>query len=173
MTKRSAPPQRPGCSVAHGDRPAIEMADLTQEQFSLLPALKATSHIDEIIAVYIHQRLPHKPATIVTENGHFRLPRTLYDAAYQAYRALAGKADAYEGPRQGALAEVLRSMAGDADEDGARADEREPLRRLAEGLAQEALTELEGVLADQVARLYQERKGALVAAAVRALGELA
>ena len=135
----------------------------------MLPALKATSHIDDIVAVYIHQRLPHKPATIVTENGHFRLPRTLYDAAYQAYRALAGKADAYEGPRQGALAEVLRSMAGDADEDGASADER----RLAEGLAQEALTELEGVRADQVARLYQERKGALVAAAVRALGELA
>jgi hypothetical protein len=64
-------------------------------------------------------------------------------------------------------------MAGNADEDGARADAREPLRRLAEGLAQEALTELEGMLADQVARLYQERKGALVAAAVRALGELA
>jgi hypothetical protein len=151
----------------------MEMDNLTQEQFCSLPVLKATSHIDDIIALYVHQRLPHRPATIVTEKGHFRLPTRLYGAAYQAYHALAGKAEEYEGPRQGALAEVLRNMAGNADEDGARADEREPLRRLAEGLAQEAFTELGGMLADQVARLYQERKGALVAAAVRALGELA
>ena len=149
------------------------MADLTQEQLSLLPAMKATSHVDEIIAVYIHQRLPQRPATIVTEKGHFRLPRTLYGAAYQAYHALTGKAEAYEGPRQGVLAEVLRGMAGDAGEGGVKGDEGEPLRRLAEGLAHEALNELEGLLAEQVARLYQERKGALVAAAVQALGDLA
>ena len=151
------------------------MADLTLEQLNLLPALKATSHIDEVIALYIHQRLPRKPATIVTERGHFRVPITLFGTAYQAYHALAGNAEAYEGPRAGTLAEVLRGMVGKAGEgsDGANGDWHEPLRRLAEGLAHEALSELEGLLTDSVARLYRERHGALVAAALQALGDLA
>ena len=65
-------------------------------------------------------------------------------------------------------------MVGKAGEgsDGANGDGHE-LRRLAEGLAHEALSELEGLLAESVARLYRERHGALVAAALQALGDLA
>ena len=48
-------------------------------------------------------------------------------------------------------------------------DVRETLRRLAESLAREALSELEGALTQSVARLYKERRSGLLAAALETL----
>ena len=172
------------------------MATLTLEQLNLLPVLKTTSRIEEILAIYIHEAFPKRPPTIVTEKGHFRLPATLHSVACRAARTVAGNAEPYEGPTAGILAEVLQGIASE-DSDGANAqtalqgdesagdeanvqrtlqgdnsDEgnmREPLLRLAESLAREALSELEDVLTHSVARLYKERRSGLLAAALETL----
>ena len=162
----------------------------------MLPVLKATSRIEEILAIYIHEALPRRPPSIVTDKGHFRLPATLHSVACRAARTVAGNAEPYEGPTAGILAEVLQGIASEDSEgvnvqtalqgDEIAGDEanvqkalqgensdvanvREPLRRLAESLAREALSELEGVLAQSVAGLYKERRSGLLAAALETL----
>jgi len=174
------------------------MATLTLEQLNLLPVLKTTSRIEEILAIYIHEALPRRPPTIVTDKGHFRLPATLHSVACRAARMAVANAEPYEGPTAGILAEVLQGIVDTSeDSDGANAqtalqgdesagdeanvqrtlqgdnsDEgnmREPLLRLAESLAREALSELEGVLTQSVARLYKERRSGLLAAALETL----
>ena len=161
------------------------MATLTLELLNLLPVLKATSRIEEIHAIYIHETLPKKPPTIVTEKGHYRLPATLHSVACRAARIVVGSGEPYEGPAAGILAEVLQTIASE-DGEGANAqmandaagDEgtrrqgdgvREPLRRLAESLAREALSELEGAVTQSVAQLYEERRSGLLAAALETL----
>ena len=172
------------------------MTSLTLEQLNLLPVLKATGRIEEIHAIYIHEALPRRPPTIVTEKGHFRLPATLHSVAWRAARTVAGNAEPYEGPTAGILAEVLQGIASEDSEgvnaqtalqgddsacdkanvqkalQGDNSDEanvREPLRMLAESMAQEALSELEGVLTQSVDRLYKERRSGLLVAALEVL----
>ena len=160
------------------------METLTLEQFNLLPVLKATSRIEEIHAIYIHETLPKKPPTIVTDKGQFRLPATLHSVACRATRIVVGSGQPYEGPTAGVLAEVLQGIANE-DSEGAneqtangeggdegtasQGDDDMPLRRLAESLAREALSELGGLLTQSVARHYKERRSGLLAAALETL----
>ncbi len=125
----------------------MEMAALTLDGLNALPALRASSHVDDIVCLHVHTHLPKRPATVVTDAGHYRMPITLYGTAARAYATLANNGGAYEGPRRGTLAEVLHAMAG--DDDRARRSAEEPLGRLAECLAEEALGELEGLLASR------------------------
>ena len=82
--------------------------ELTQKEFDELPLAAAKSHISGLLAIYIHHKLSRDPASIVTEEGQFRLARRQWELAASAEAA----ADSYAGPLDGSLADLLRRIAG-------------------------------------------------------------
>ena len=146
------------------------MADITAEQLEQLPTIGAKTHVADLRAVYIHRTLPGAPATVETEAGQFRLSRRL---SLVAAKAFAVGVDASSAPKRGRLGIILASMAGMELTPSENAEEPEeqqdPLQALAGDLAKAAMTRLQGLIHESVAKQFAQKRDALVADAIRSL----
>ena len=147
------------------------MADITAEQLEQLPPISAKTHVADLRAIYIHRTLPGAPATVETEAGQFRLSRKL---CLVAAKAFAVGVDASGAPKRGRLGTILASMAGMELTPSENAEEEpeeqpDPLQALAGDLAKEAMTRLQGMIHESVAKQFAQKRDALVADAIRSL----
>ena len=156
------------------------------DDFNNVPLVKAKTHIRELKSIHINNDLPFAPASIVTEEGEFRIPKDLWVMAKQA-----AAVPSYDGPLDGPLGSLLHRIARAAGDEGATKEsdttdsprarvenqatdhpESDPLGGLARRLAREALQELQRRTDDAVKDEFKHRRAEIMRNALESINLL-
>lgn len=162
----------------------MEMTLSSEEEYRQLPGLRAETRVS-LVCLHLHKSLPNEPVSVETDEGHFRVPKTLWPLARRALETLTARE--FQGSTEGPIGQVLRRVAesgaesrpSEASETPSPPEKEEKPNRgegglqvLADSLADEAFGRLRELTTAALRRRLEGGRAALVSDAVRAMGSL-
>ena len=137
------------------------MALASVEEYNRLPRLTASSVV-ELVGLHIHQNIQHRPITVETADGQYRISPNLMAIAVKAHAKLL---EGVRAPPKGPLKVVLENL-GDVNEGS-----DDSVAVLCNLLVDEALDRVRDRLVSAAKARYASEKEQLLAAAVHAIAD--